>query len=85
MDELLRAYHNFNKCIHRISPGKYQEMSDVEKRSLCINEKIALINILFSEKLNTSNLIKDELEIINVRNEIADNERKAVLDGQYNV
>lgn len=80
MEEFLNSVHNAKACFEKY---KYEDLMAQDKRvvkHLCFEERKNLVEILMSDKLLTSRLINERVNVIANRTNEVNNARRAFLD-----
>jgi len=81
MESFLAASHELSKCFNQYNVEQAMNMSKQEHQTLCLDEKIKLNSILFSNQLLTSNLINERLNVLEQREKEATNARRKFVEG----
>lgn len=80
MEEFLNAYNKTKTCFESKNLGSLMGQDPVQTRHECFNEKKELIGILMSDKLLTTNLINERLNILTERTNKIAQTRRSFLD-----
>ena len=80
MEEFLNQLHKTKNCFEQTNFQNMTKLSKDDKRLICIEEKINLAKIVFSNKLSTHNLIDERINILNERRKNDYDNRRKFLD-----
>lgn len=80
MEDFLNHLNDTKKCYEAHKFEDLKSKNKAEIADLCLNQRIALQKILFSDKLSTTNVIKDRIALLDERNKELINQRRKFLD-----
>ncbi len=81
MEELLNNYNNVLNCYNKNSTDDVLKMNNIELTTICLEERKNFIRVLVDDsKVRTKNLIHERLKILNEREHLRAENRKAYLE-----
>lgn len=80
MEDFLNSLIKTKKCYEKYKFEDVLHKSNIDIKSLCIEQRIELISSLLSSKMTTSNLIKDRIALLEEREKERKVQRRKFLD-----
>ncbi len=81
MEEFLKSVHKAKACFEQKELNNLMQSDRKDLQHLCFDERKEVVSILMSDKLLTTNLIKERQSILIDRANKQGNSRRQFLDG----
>jgi len=82
MEQFLNTVHSAKACFEKHNLNAVMNMNTEEAKHLCFQERKNLAAVLMSDKLLTTNLIKERLNVIHENRNVQAEARKQFLDAK---
>lgn len=80
MEDFLNQLHKTKQCFEQRNLDELMKLTNDDKRLVCIEDKIKLAKLVFSNKLNTYNLIDERISILKERKKSELDSRRKFID-----